>query len=108
MSTVELNEATITVICMVFNGVTLIICLILAFVALIGFMLIAIEIDLAYLEFYLVALFGFTMFCFCGEEHLRRQGTHSINAVFTSGVKLFFYCVFTVILNWGPWWKEAL
>ena len=97
LSPVFSHIGSFTVIGMVFNGVTLIICLILAFVALIGFMLIAIEIDLAYLEFYLVALFGFTMFCFCGEEHLRRQGTHSINAVFTSGVKLFFYCVFTVI-----------
>lgn len=73
--------------------------LIIALAIFLCFILIGIQIGLAYMEFYIVSLFGFTMFCFSGLDHLRRYGAHAINGVIACGMKLMFFCIFSVMLT---------
>lgn len=78
---------------------TIVPCLLIAFAILGCFLLVGIQIGCAYVEFYIVSLFGFTMFCFSGLENLRRYGAHAINAVIAVGIKLMFFCMFSVMLT---------
>ncbi len=73
--------------------------LLLAFAILLCFLGIGIQIGLAYLEFYVVSLFAFTMFCFSSLAQTRHYGNYAINAVITVGVKLMFFCIFSAMLT---------
>lgn len=81
------------------NLSTIVPTLIVAFAILVCFLLIGIQIGSAYVEFYIMSLFAFPMFCFSGLDYLRRYGAHAVNAVIACGIKLMFFCLFSVMLT---------
>ena len=81
------------------NPVSLIISLILALAIILLWMTIGLGITMCYIEFYVVAVFAFTMFCFNGLEQLRTYGSKSISSVLVCGMEVFFYSIFVGILS---------
>jgi len=67
------------------------------------FILIAIQVSIAYIEFYLVIVFGYVTFMFAGWEQTRRYAANGLSGIFTSAIKLmvvtFYACVMTAIVN---------
>lgn len=81
------------------NPISLIVTLVLALIIILLWMAIAIGISMCYIEFYVVAVFAFTMFCFNGLEQLRTYGSKSISSVLVCGMEVFFYSIFVGILS---------
>ena len=81
------------------NPVSIIVSLLLSFAIIILWMVIGLGISLCYIEFYIVAVFAFTMFCFNGIEQLRTYGSKSISSVLVCGMEVFFYSIFVGILS---------
>lgn len=73
--------------------------LILALAIMICFALITYQIVLAYIEFYIVALFSAVSFTLSGMKQIRKYGNYGINALIAVSVKLMFFCVFAVLLT---------
>ncbi len=63
------------------------------------FLLIGIQIAMAYIEFYMVTLFGFTSFIFAGERHVRHYAANGLNGIFAASIKLLFFCMFSMMLQ---------
>ncbi len=63
------------------------------------FFAVAIGITLAYLEFYMVMVFGFATFFLSGLHHTRKYAANGINGIFAVSVKLMFYCMFSLMLQ---------
>lgn len=59
-----------------------------------SFILIAIQIAFAYLEFYFAVVFSFTTFMFAGWNRTRRWAENGLNGLFASVLKLLFFVVF--------------
>lgn len=81
------------------NPISLIVTLVLALIIILLWMAIGIGISMCYIEFYVVAVFAFTMFCFNGLEQLRTYGSKSISSVLVCGMEVFFYSIFVGILS---------
>lgn len=64
-----------------------------------SFVLYAMEIALAYLEFYIVSLFSISTFFFAGVKWTRRFAENSMNGIFAASIKLFFLCFFASMLQ---------
>lgn len=64
-----------------------------------AFVMIAIQISLAYLEFYMAAVFGFTSFMFSGWNKTRTYAERGMNAIFATTIKLFFFTIFAAIMT---------
>lgn len=63
------------------------------------FLIIGIQIALAYIEFYVVLLFSFTSFLFAGEQHVRRWANWGMNSIFAVSINLMFFIVFAFLLQ---------
>ena len=63
------------------------------------FTLIGIQIALAYIEFYMVVLFGFTSFMFSGVKQTRHFANNGLNGIFAASIKLLFFCMFSLMLQ---------
>jgi Membrane proteins related to metalloendopeptidases len=74
-------------------------CFVFGAILMIGFTLIGLQIGLAYIEFYMVTLFGFTSFVFSGSKQTRRYAAHGINGIFATSLKLMFFCMFSLMLQ---------
>lgn len=61
--------------------------------------LITYHIVLAYLEFYFMALFGFTAFMFAGFKHTRQFAERGFNGIFACSIQLMFFCIFSLMLQ---------
>ena len=81
------------------NPVSIAVALLLVVLIILGWMIIGMGISMAYVEFYVVAVFSFTMFCFNGLEQLRVYGSKSISAVMVCGIQVFFYSIFVALLT---------
>ena len=64
-----------------------------------SFLLFAFEIIMAYIEFYLIAVFSLTSFMFAGVKWTRRYAENSMNGIFSVSIKLFFFCFFALMLQ---------
>ena len=64
-----------------------------------SFLLFAFEIIMAYLEFYLIAVFGLANFVFAGVKWSRRFAENGMNGIFSASIKLFFFCFFAAMLQ---------
>ena len=84
---------------LMFHLPTVIISLITAFVVLLCFFMIGIEIALAYIEFYCTALFGFISFTFVACKGTREYAANAINGLFASALKLMVFSVVAMILT---------
>jgi len=62
-----------------------------------SFLLFAFEIIMAYLEFYLIAVFGLANFVFAGVKWSRRFAENGMNGIFSASIKLFFFCFFAAM-----------
>ncbi|WP_196607236.1 peptidoglycan DD-metalloendopeptidase family protein [Pectinatus frisingensis] len=74
-------------------------CFIFAIVLMGGFTIIGIQIAMAYIEFYMVVLFGFTSFMFAGTKQTRRYANNGFNGIFAASIKLLFFCMFSLLLQ---------
>lgn len=63
------------------------------------FILIAYQIVMAYIEFYIMILFSFVNFMFAGLKQTRYMASRGLNGIFSSSLKLFFFCFFSVCLQ---------
>lgn len=60
--------------------------------------LLAIEIAISMLEFYLTMVFSFSSFMFSGWKYTRQFAQTGVSAIFAVTIKLFFYCFFATLL----------
>ena len=74
-------------------------CLVFGLILLACFSLIGIQIAMAYIEFYMVMLFGFTSFIFSGAKQTRKFAANGLNGIFASSLKLMFFCMFSLMLQ---------
>lgn len=74
-------------------------CFIFVVILLCSFTIIGLQIALAYIEFYITVLFGFTTFIFAGEKHVRRFANNGLNGIFAASIKLLFFCMFSLLLQ---------
>ena len=77
---------------------TVIMCVLTAFAVLLCFFFIGTMIAMAYIEFYVTALFGFMGFAFVGFKGMRQIAANSINGLFMSALKLTVITVVALIL----------
>lgn len=75
-------------------------CFVLWFIFLCLFIIIGIQLAIAYLEFYVVILFSFTAFMFSGLKYMRKYASNGLNGVFVVSINLMFYCLFATMLNY--------
>ncbi|MBQ8699406.1 MAG: M23 family metallopeptidase [Schwartzia sp.] len=73
--------------------------ILLTLLILLLFLIIGWHIALAYIEFYLMVLFGFTTFVFAGEKHTRIHSENGINGIIASSINLMFFCFFSITLQ---------
>ncbi len=71
----------------------------LAFIILILFLIIGWQVAKAYIEFYMMVLFGFTTFIFAGEKHTRIHAENGINGIVACSINLMFFCFFSITLQ---------
>ena len=81
-----------------FHLPTVIMCMLTAFVVLLCFFWIGAMIALAYIEFYVTALFGFMGFTFAGFAGTRHIAADSVNGLFRRALKLTVVTVVALIL----------
>ena len=63
------------------------------------FALMTYQIIMAYIEFYMVAVMSFVTFMFAGVKQTRYIGERGLNALFACSIKLFFFCMFSLMLQ---------
>ena len=63
------------------------------------FVIMTIQVALAYLEFYFAILFGFTAFIFAGTKQTRYFGSRGLNMIFSCSLNLMFFCMFSLMLQ---------
>lgn len=73
--------------------------MIFAFLIMLCFCLVGLQIMMAYIEFYMVVLFSFVTFTFSGYKHSRRYAANGLNGLFMSSIKLMFFCIFAIIMS---------
>ncbi len=61
--------------------------------------IICFQILMAYIEFYMVMLFGFVMFITSGSKHVRQFAARSFNAMFMVCAKLMFMVFFSLLVQ---------
>ncbi len=71
----------------------------LGLIILILFLIITWQVAKAYIEFYMMVLFGFTTFIFAGEKHTRIHSENGINGIVACSINLMFYCFFAITLQ---------
>ena len=71
----------------------------LGFVILILFLIVTWQVAKAYIEFYMMVLFGFTTFIFSGEKHMRIHAENGINGIVACSINLMFFCFFAITLQ---------
>ena len=71
----------------------------LGFIIMLLFLLIGWQVAKAYIEFYMMVLFGFTTFIFAGEKHTRIHAENGINGIIACSINLMFFCFFAVTLQ---------
>ncbi len=81
------------------NGFTIVATLFFALAIMICFALITYQIVLAYIEFYVIALFSAVAFTFSGMKQIRKYGNYGINSLVAVAIKLMFFCMFSVLLT---------
>lgn len=74
-------------------------CLVFGIILTGSFFIIAIQIALAYIEFYVVAVFSFTTFFFSSLKQTRSYAANGINGLFAVSIKLLFFCLFSLMLQ---------
>ena len=57
------------------------------------------QIALTYFEFYIAVLFGFSTFVFAGVKQGREFASRGLNGIFSASLKLFFFCMFSMMLQ---------
>ena len=60
--------------------------------------LLAIQVAISMLEFYLTIVFSFSSFMFSGWKYTRQFAQTGVSAIFAVTIKLFFYCFFATLL----------
>lgn len=73
--------------------------LLTAFVIFACYFLIGFQILLAYLEFYVIGLFGVIGLTLSGFKHTRQYAANGMNGVLVVSMKLMFFCLFSVLLT---------
>ena len=71
----------------------------LGFVIMFLFLMIGWQVAKAYIEFYMMVLFGFTTFIFSGEKHTRIHSENGINGIVACSINLMFFCFLAVTLQ---------
>ena len=71
----------------------------LGFIIMILFIFIGWQVAKAYIEFYMMILFGFTTFVFSGEKHTRIHAENGINGIVACSINLMFFCFFSITLQ---------
>ena len=71
----------------------------LGLIILILFLIIGWQVAKAYIEFYMMILFGFTTFIFAGEKHTRIHSENGINGIIACSINLMFFCFFAITLQ---------
>lgn len=71
----------------------------LGLIILILFLIIGWQIAKAFVEFYMMVLFGFTTFIFAGEKHTRIHSENGINGIIACSINLMFFCFFAITLQ---------
>lgn len=85
---------------MILHNIPLIlVALVFGFLIMGCFLLVGIQIALAYIEFYIVMLFGFTWFVLAGEKHTRQFAANGFNGIFAVSFKFMFYCFFALLMS---------
>lgn len=82
-----------------YNLSTIIMSLFFALLLMLCFAMVSYQVVLAYIEFYVIALFSFVSFSFAGLKQGRKYAGYGVNALFAISVKLMFFCVFSVLLT---------
>ena len=71
-----------------------------AFIVIFGsFILFTYKIVMSFIEFYIIMVFSFVNFMWAGFKHTRTYAEQGINGIFSSSVKLFFFCFFSLCLQ---------
>lgn len=81
-----------------FNVVSIIPALFFMFIIFGCYCLLAIQVAISMLEFYLTIVFSFSSFMFSGWKYTRQFAQTGVSAIFAVTVKLFFYCFFATLL----------
>lgn len=63
------------------------------------FAIMGVQIAKAYIEFYLIVLFGFTSLIFAGTKQTRSHAANGLNAIFAASVNLMFFCMFSLLIQ---------
>ena len=63
------------------------------------FFAMALQITLAYLEFYVAMVSSFATFFLSGLKYTRKYAANGVNAIFAVSVKLMFFCMFSLMLQ---------
>ena len=81
-----------------FNVVSIIPALFFTSIIFACYSLLAIQVAISMLEFYLTIVFSFSSFMFSGWKYTRQFAQTGVSAIFAVTVKLFFYCFFATLL----------
>ena len=81
-----------------FNVVSIIPALFFMFIIFGCYCLLAIQVAISMLEFYLTIVFSFSSFMFSGWKYTRQFAQTGVSAIFAVTIKLFFYCFFATLL----------
>ena len=81
-----------------FNVVSIIPALFFMFIIFGCYSLLAIQVAISMLEFYLTIVFSFSSFMFSGWKYTRQFAQTGVSAIFAVTIKLFFYCFFATLL----------
>lgn len=63
------------------------------------FFSIALQITLAYLEFYIAMVTGYMTFFLSGLKQTRKYAANGINGIFAVSIKLMFFCMFSLMMQ---------
>ena len=63
------------------------------------FFAIALQITLAYLEFYIAMVSSFATFFLSGLKQTRKYAANGINGIFAVSIKLMFFCMFSLMMQ---------
>ena len=81
-----------------FNAASIIPALFFMFIIFGCYSLLAIQVAISMLEFYLTIVFSFSSFMFSGWKYTRQFAETGVSAIFAVTIKLFFYCFFATLL----------
>lgn len=81
------------------DNIIRVVCLIFGVILFFCFILIGIEILMAYIYFYATILFSFTGFMFSSLKQTRKYASNGLNGIFAASLTLMFFCLFSVMLS---------